>query len=33
VQLDGEPSGETPLEARVLPGALAVLRPPEKAHG
>jgi len=32
VQLDGEPSGETPFEARVLPGALSILQKSGKAH-
>lgn len=33
VQLDGEASGDTPFEARLLPGALTVLRSPMKADG
>jgi diacylglycerol kinase (ATP) len=32
VQLDGEPSGETPFEARLLPGALTVLQKRGKNH-
>jgi diacylglycerol kinase family enzyme len=33
VQLDGEPTGLTPFEARLLPGALTVLRKRGKADG
>jgi diacylglycerol kinase family enzyme len=32
VQLDGEVSGETPFEARLLPGALSVLVDPARVR-